>query len=140
MLTFMVAPEVGRAGENVRDIGQTSVLIVEDNALIAIDLEYLLQDNGVGSITIASTIPQALRAIAAGSFQAVFLDVQIGDTTTLKVAIALSEANIPFAFATGSDVQSTIPVEYRNHPLISKPYQADSIKQVLNELLATSRS
>lgn len=122
------------------DIERASILIVEDNALIALDLEYLLQNLGVGFVAIATTTQQALDLIAGKSYDAVLLDVYIGDKTTLEVAVALSKANIPFAYATGSDVKASLPAEYQTRPLILKPYQVMMLEQVLKILLSADET
>ena len=114
-----------------------SVLLVEDHALIALDLETMLLDLGAGQVTIATTANQALDLIAAQIFDVAFLDVRLGDAASLPVAIALRDKGIPFAVASGYDTTVDISEPFKTAPLISKPYSKDDIAAVWQTLVGT---
>ena len=111
-----------------------SLLVVEDHVLIALDLENMLLELGVTQVSVANTIEQALQLIATTSFDGALLDVRLGAAASLPVAIALRDAGVPFAFATGYNAAGMIPEEFRTLPLIAKPFQQHELIQVLGML------
>ncbi len=117
----------------------TAVLVVEDNSLIALDLETILLNCGVEHVQIASSIRQALAFIEAEPFDAAFLDLRVSETVTLDVAAALQRAGTPFAFATGYDADSAVLAGFRTQPVIAKPYAECEICDVLDQLLHKGR-
>ncbi len=112
-----------------------SILVVEDNALIALDLETILFNCGVENVQIATSINQALALLEAEAFDAVFLDLKIGPSVTLPVAEALRAAGTPFAFATGYDVSEALHSGFNAQPVVAKPYSEGTIREVLKQLL-----
>ena len=116
-----------------------SVLVVEDHALIALDLEAMLLDLGAGQVTIATTVNQALHLVATRTFDAAILDVRLGENTSFDVAVALRDKRIPYAIATGYDTATDIPAEFRTGPHIAKPYNAQDIADVWKILAGVDR-
>ena len=109
------------------------VLIVEDNPLIALDLEAILLDLGAVDVAIATSVSQALQLIAARPFDIALIDVKLGNVTSMPLAAALRDADIPFCFATGYDPKS-IPSEFHSHPILLKPYQRAEVEVVVEQL------
>jgi DNA-binding response OmpR family regulator len=85
-------------------LGSGRVLVVEDEALVAMLLEDELHDAGAEVLT-ASTVAEALRlvdtAALGGGLSAAVLDMNIGGEAVLPVADALAARGVPFVFATG---------------------------------------
>jgi light-regulated signal transduction histidine kinase (bacteriophytochrome) len=106
---------------NFHMLAGTCVLVVEDNMIIAMDCVDTLTELGADSVVTASTVSEALAAIATQTFQFVLLDFNLGEETSVKVADALSELGVPFAFATGydGDLQNK---GHANAPVLGKPY------------------
>ncbi len=77
------------------------VMIVEDQALIAMDLEASLHENGAEVACIATTAAQALAALDRMTVDAAILDFSLGDETSVDVADELELRGIPFVFASG---------------------------------------
>ncbi len=117
-----------------------SVLLVEDHALIALDLETMVLDLGAGQVTIATTANQALLLIAAQIFDVAVLDVRLGETISLPVGIALRDKGIPFAIVTGYDTAVDIPEAFETAPLITKPFSKHDIAAVWQTLVGTGRT
>jgi CheY-like chemotaxis protein len=127
--------EFQMAGRKPSNSAHTAVLIVEDNALIALDLETIMLNCGVGHVQIAATVPQALALIEAETFHAALLDVRVRETLTLPVATALRAAGTPFAFVTGYDAGGDMLDGFKSQTLITKPYAEQQICDVLTTLL-----
>jgi light-regulated signal transduction histidine kinase (bacteriophytochrome) len=103
------------------------MLVLEDNMIIALDLEDMLNRLGVKMITVVSSVAQALEALAEGPPPFSILDVNLGAETSFPVADALLAAGAPFAFGTGFGDSAAFPDRFRDIPVLQKPYSADSV-------------
>ena len=110
----------------------SSVLLVEDNVIIAWDAEETLKRLGVGLVITASSVSQALAAIEKQPPAFALLDVDLGAETSFAVAERLAGSKIPFAFVTGYGEQIALPVIFADVPKIGKPYSADTLRAVLS--------
>ena len=77
------------------------ILVVEDEAIIALDLKAILEEAGATVIGPARTLLAATELAASGDLAAAILDVQLGDGTIFPVARLLADRRIPFLFHTG---------------------------------------
>jgi CheY-like chemotaxis protein len=107
------------------------VLLVEDQAIIAMDVEYMLTDCGVASVDTAASVDEALVLMEAARPDAAVLDLNLGGHTSLPVAERLKMAGIPFVFATGYGDNSMVPAEFASIPVLSKPYDAEKLARSL---------
>ena len=109
------------------------VLIVEDEALVAMLLEDMLDDAGQEVAFCASSIAQALNYIAreADSFDFAILDVNLGGEPIFPVAEALAAKHKRFAFATGYG-PGGLPDVWRDRPILSKPFGTQDVARILN--------
>ena len=97
------------------------ILIVEDEFLIAADLEAQIREDGGKTARLALSIEDAERELKKGSDLAgVILDVNVGGSTSFDLADALMEAGLPFVFFTGYRSIS-IPDRFVGVPRIPKP-------------------
>lgn len=101
--------------------GQT-ILIVEDEPLVAMLIEDLVLEAGCRVVGPASTLQQALDFVAKGGFDAALLDVNLAGREVYPVAERLRAAGVPFVFVTGGG-QFEEPVSFRGHPTIRKPFR-----------------
>ncbi|MDP1617452.1 HWE histidine kinase domain-containing protein [Phenylobacterium sp.] len=107
------------------------VLVVEDNMIIALDLEGVLLKLGASQVSMASNVAAALEAIAADRPDFAFLDLNLGEETSLPVAEQLQAEKISFAFGTGFGDQADLPEHLSAVPIISKPYSEKALRDVL---------
>lgn len=103
------------------------VLIVEDDFIIALDLEGMLRELGVASVRIANRVTQALELIAAGAPHFGLIDVNVGYEKSYSVAERLCELGIPFAFATGYGDKYAFPAHLAQVRIVSKPYTVEAV-------------
>ena len=96
------------------------LLLVEESALIALDLQEALMAAGAHTIGLANTDVAALKLIETTAFDAAVIDVS-GVPPDLQVAETLIQANIPFVFATGA-LLTARPRSMQSVPLVAKPY------------------
>jgi light-regulated signal transduction histidine kinase (bacteriophytochrome)/CheY-like chemotaxis protein len=103
------------------------MLVLEDNMIIALDLEDMLTRLGVKHVTVASSVAQAMDALAEDKPPFAILDVNLGSETSFPVADALREAGVPFAFGTGFGDSAAFPDRFRDAAVLQKPYSAESV-------------
>lgn len=96
------------------------VLLVEDEALIAMDLEATLWEAGCIVLGPIARVGQALAAVEGGGFDAALLDVNLNGEKVFPVADALAERKISFLFLTGYE-KSILPERYHRCPILRKP-------------------
>jgi CheY-like chemotaxis protein len=109
-----------------------SILIVEDEPLIAMMLEDFLETLGHKIVASCDSVDAALEHVEAGGFDIAILDVSLKDGRQVwPVADRLAAAGTPFVLATGGHVEPP-PVEHANAPVLAKPYTIDAIEPALN--------
>jgi CheY-like chemotaxis protein len=112
------------------------VLIVEDEMLVAMNIEDMLLDLGHEVAGLASRLEPAVSLAREGEFDLAMLDVNLAGQTSFPVAEILAGRGIPFLFATGYGIKG-IAEEYRAYPVLQKPFRAQDLEQVLREATAT---
>jgi CheY-like chemotaxis protein len=107
------------------------ILIVEDNFIIALDLEETLRKLGALDIRTASNVATALAAIKERTPRYALLDVNLGVETSFEVATRLVALGVPFAFMTGYGENAPFPPELAQAPRVRKPFTQQSLAAVL---------
>ena len=90
-----------RSGIRVGALLDHTVLIVEDEPLIALDLHAALSAEGAGIIAATNTA-DALQLIRRNEISAAVLDIGLGDRDCTAVCQALLHHRVPFVFYTGN--------------------------------------
>jgi len=111
--------------------GPEHVLVVEDNLIIAMDLQSEILALGARSVDIATGVAQALEAIGRKTPHFAFLDVRLGEELSFPVADALHRLDISFAFATGFGEEAEIPRKYGQVPFLLKPFEVRQLRSLL---------
>ena len=104
-----------------------SILVVEDQLLIAMDVQTMLAQEGAGTVETASSVKEALHSLTIFQPDIAILDVNLGNGSSLPVAQALFARGIPFVFATGYGETSLIPSELGHIPIVRKPYDVTTL-------------
>lgn len=110
------------------------VLIVEDDAFIALDLETAALSAGVERTTLCASVAEARRA-AAMQIDFALLDIDLGDGQSYEIARDLKERGIPFAFVSASRA-TDLPPDLAGTPFIAKPFFAIAITGAVRRALA----
>jgi CheY-like chemotaxis protein len=112
-----------------------SILIVEDEPLIAMMLEDFLESLGHSVAATCDTVGDALTEVERGGFDLAILDVNLKGENVWPVASQLRERGLPFIIASGGHVDPP-PAEFASVPLIEKPYTVDRVTPAINAALA----
>lgn len=107
-----------------------SVLIVEDEALVAFMIEDMLGELGCRVGRIATRLQEGLSAARDEDFDFALLDVNLAGEKSFPIADVLTCRGIPFAFVTGYG-QRGVEGRYATVPVVQKPFQKSEIDQVV---------
>lgn len=110
------------------------VLIVEDDVLIAMHLEYLLTSLGHDVVDQATRIETGIEAARNSDIDLAILDVNLAGTKSFPVADILRQRSIPFVFATGYGSDGLVD-GYRNDPVLQKPYAKEDLERTIAQVL-----
>jgi CheY-like chemotaxis protein len=110
------------------------VLIVEDEAIIAMTAEDMLEQIGCMVSGIVATFAEAMAAVERGGFDVVLLDINLNGVASLPVAERLQQMGTPFVFATGYGSAGR-GGEFENVPLVAKPYRIEALEAAIEQAL-----
>ena len=112
------------------------VFVVEDEALVALNLEDMLTELGCTIAASAMRLEQALDIAGNGlAADVAILDVNLGGKPVFPVAELLAAAGLPIVFATGYG-RAGLPEAWRDRPVLQKPYTIDEVASCLKTALA----
>jgi DNA-binding NtrC family response regulator len=110
------------------------VLVVEDEAVIAFDVEDALRGAGFTPVGPALTLPEALRLMAAADIDVAIVDVGMITGSGRGLVQALIARAIPFLFLTGYG-SLELPADLPAVDTVLKPFHTPDLLQSLSELL-----
>ena len=126
---------MSHAGSQPRPLEGLNLLVVEDEAMVAMLIEQMLEDLGARAVRCASTIPDALAAIEQEAPHAAAPHVNLRGTPVFPVAEALARRNVPLVFITGYGA-SGLSGPWAARPVIQKPFTEDALETALRAALA----
>lgn len=97
------------------------LMICEDEALLAIDLQMALEAAGAEICAMASSRAEALAILEQTDPDLVLLDVELSDGACVDVAERLIERGVPFLIVTGFDGPGQAPPAFARSPWLLKP-------------------
>jgi CheY-like chemotaxis protein len=128
---------IDAAAKEIANQIRTDVLIIEDELLIALDLENLVEDLGHRVINVARTHREAIKIARRDQPGLILTDIQLADGSS-----GLEAANqIVGDFAAPVIVVTAYPTRYLTGSgpepafLITKPFGADSLKATISQAL-----
>lgn len=110
-----------------------SILIVEDESLIAMMLEDFVDSLGHSVAGCEDSVAGALARVEQGGFDMAVLDVHLHGEACWPVADALADRDIPFLLATGGHTD-TPPARHAQAPLLVKPFTLAGVEQAIDAI------
>lgn len=99
-----------------------TVLVVEDDFIVAYDMQTLLEEQGARVLGPAVNVAEAQELLAKESPTVAVLDVNLGGEYVFALADELLRKDVPFVFATAyADNDRLFPQQARTAPRLSKP-------------------
>ena len=106
------------------------VLLVEDEALIAMMAEDMLEGLGCMAVVTAGSVGEALAALDCHAFDVAMLDVNLNGERSWAVADASRAKGLPYLFTTGYGADGVAP-EHGAAPVLAKPYVLADLERAL---------
>ena len=105
-----------------------TVLVLEDEFLIAMDIEHLCLEQGAAAVIIAQTLEEAATAPA---FDAAIVDLMLATHSTLDFAADLARRGVPFLFASGYGDHDELAKRFPGVTVVAKPYAGNELIEAL---------
>jgi DNA-binding NtrC family response regulator len=110
------------------------VLLVEDDVLLAFEMQDILSDAGYEILGPVATVAKALQLIDSQEPQLAFVDCNLDGEHSTAVALALTARNIPFAVVTGHE-RDSLPAAFGDGLFARKPFKAARLLEIARALL-----
>lgn len=114
------------------------ILIAEDEALLALDMELSLSDLGI-TCAVVATLFEATALAEAHEFDAAVLDICLGKEDSFPAARVLQRRGIPFLFHSGHAMRSEVEIEFPGVTLLNKPVTISRIHSEILELVGKEK-
>jgi DNA-binding response OmpR family regulator len=113
------------------------VLIIEDEILVAMELESVLRNHRCHVLGPADTVERAIALIGEGGPEAAVLDLSLNGQSALPIAAALNARGVPFVVVSGFSKTQWQAPELSRAPRLTKPVNHPTLLRELTRLLAT---
>ncbi len=110
------------------------ILLVEDEAVIALTAEDMIEELGYALAAHAATVEEALGHVARTGFDLALLDINLNGQMSTPVAEALCAANKPFIFTTGYGSNGAHRA-FDHIKVVAKPYTLSTLGQAIRDLV-----
>jgi DNA-directed RNA polymerase specialized sigma24 family protein len=128
---------IDQAGREIARQIATDVVIIEDEPLIAFDLERLVSTLGHRVVKIARTERQAIDAVRRARPGLILADIQLADNSSGLEAVneILKSFSVPVVFITAYPQRLLTGTRPEPTFLITKPFHAENVKAVISQAL-----
>lgn len=117
------------------------VLVVEDEFLIAVDVQRILEEAGAREVVLTARSAEALAALdMPEAFDAAVLDIRLGSESSAEIASALIDRRIPFVYGSGLSIATPPPDRFRHVPIVEKPYTSQMLMEALIKAMRDART
>jgi len=128
------APSLLAAPSDHHTLHGKRILLIEDEPLVAMDVESTLTAAGCKVVGQAATLERAKQLIEEADCDAALVDVNLAGQPVDELATLLTRKNRPFAFVTGYG-REALPAGFRGAVVLSKPFGADQLLATVEVLL-----
>lgn len=116
-------------------MGRCRVLLVEDEAIIAMLMEDMLAELSCDVTHTAGQLDEAIKAASTAAVDLAFIDVNLRGAPAWPVADVLRARGIPFAFVTGYGAAGTDEANV-HVPVLQKPFRSQELAAIVRSLRA----
>ncbi len=113
-------------------------LLVEDDLLLAMDMEEFLSDQGFEVVGPFGRLSQALQALAEETPDIAVVDLNLAGELSFPLIDALRETRTPVIVCSGYAELPEFRSKLAGIPLVAKPWSPQPLAQLIDEMLATS--
>lgn len=118
-----------------------TILLVEDEILVALHLVTLLEEAHWQVVGPLATVPAALAAVTErADLTGAILDINLGGNLSWPIARALLARRVPFLFLSGyAPAHANVPADLAHAELLAKPVSTDQLSPALAKFTAGAR-
>jgi CheY-like chemotaxis protein len=114
-------------------LSRLRILVVEDEGLIALNLELMLRRFGCEVVGLISDVGDIVDAVKKHRPDGIFLDVNLRGRKVFDVLPELISSGVPCVLSSGYDDPAQFPAEFRDLPRIAKPFDESALRRVCIE-------
>jgi CheY-like chemotaxis protein len=129
MLTGRLEDEV-LAGNSKKPLDGYRILVAEDEALIALELEQILENLGCEVVGPLSRVDEVLENAERGGFDGALLDVNLRGRQIFEILPKLKTLGLKLIITSGYDDLSLFPPAFRATPRIAKPFNERELRRI----------
>src|SRR5271166_1560259 len=132
---------ITQAGREIAQQVATDILIIEDEPIIALDIETMVQELGHRVTGIARTHQEAIASARVQEPGLVLADIHLADGSSGLAAVneILTSINVPVIFITAYPERLLTGEKPEPAFLITKPFQADTVRATISQALFFDR-
>lgn len=114
---------------------QGKILMVVEDAIMALDLQRMLHEAGYHVVGPATTAPQIQRMIQRGNIDCVILDFDVDRRSPLPIADLLAFVGVPFVLLT-TGALGPVPPRHKQRPVVEKPFTREILLAAIEKAMA----
>jgi PAS domain S-box-containing protein len=134
-----IASQRSSASGNERTYQRPRVLVVEDEALVAMEIAHALTEAGFDVAGPARNVPAALELLKRQGCDAAVLDINLGRETSEAIAIELTACETPFVTLSGYSSEQHHPV-FAGAPALRKPLRLQFLVAEIKKCIGQKHS
>lgn len=115
------------------------ILIVEDDALVALNLQEFVESLGCTAIGPAGRLGEAFAILDREEIDGAVLDINLHGEMVYPLAERLAEAHIPMLFCSGYALTAAVPKKFSVYPQIPKPCAEHTLKTAMIETFGAAK-
>jgi two-component SAPR family response regulator len=109
------------------------ILIVEDDALVALNLQDFVESLGCNVVGPTGRLGEALAMLDAEEIDGAMLDINLHGEMVYPLAERLAEREIPMLFCSGYAFTSVVPSKFAHYPQVAKPMVEHTLRTAMIE-------
>jgi hypothetical protein len=112
-------------------LDQKSILIVEDNVFLAIDLAMAVEDLGGSVVGPVARVDEAMSLLVKHRISGAVLDSQLEDRDITPVVLSLVEQGVPLVIHSGTGLPAALALAHPDLPVLAKPLKPAIVLELL---------
>jgi len=135
---MFTAESVGRSTRSSTDhpLAGCRILVAEDEAIIAIELQRILEDFGCEVIGPLSSVDEVLHNAERGGFDGALLDVNLRGRQIFEILPKLDKLRLKLIITSGYNDVTLFPPAFRSLPRIAKPFDEKELRRICETIFA----